>query len=70
MISKIIWNARGIKTQGAMERIQSLKVIHYLSMFAILESFTKCSKLQNCKDQLSMDQAIGNSNGKIWLFWN
>lgn len=35
-----------------------------------MEPFVDSSNVMNFKNQLSMDNAIANSNGKIWLFWN
>lgn len=71
MISTITWNAypRGINTQGVMERLNKLKNIHHLSMITILEPFSDISQLHNFKNQLAMDKAISNPNGKIWIFW-
>ncbi|XP_070046797.1 uncharacterized protein [Nicotiana tomentosiformis] len=39
MISTIKWNARGIKTKGAIERLKTLKQLHKLSLIAVLEPF-------------------------------
>lgn len=38
-------------------------------MVVMLEPFTDNSKLHYCKNNLAMDQATCNSNGKIWVFW-
>lgn len=70
MINIIIWIARSINTQGAMERIQSLKIIHQITMIVILEYFSANSQLQNCRVQLGMEKTMCNNNGKIWVFWN
>lgn len=70
MINTIIWNTRGINTQGAMERIQSLKIIHQLAMIVILEPYSTNSQLQHCRIQLGMEKVMCNRNGKIWVFWN
>ncbi|KAK6780088.1 hypothetical protein RDI58_022272 [Solanum bulbocastanum] len=70
MISTIIWNARGINTQGVIERLKNLKIIHQVSIIAVLEPFSDTAQLNTFKSMLAMDQAISNSNGKIWLFWN
>ncbi|KAK6786204.1 hypothetical protein RDI58_014729 [Solanum bulbocastanum] len=69
MISTIIWNARGINTQGVIERLKNLKNIHYVSMIAILEPFSDNAHINMVKSMLSMDHAASNPNGKIWLFW-
>lgn len=39
MIKIICSNARSIKTDGALERLQNLKKIHNMSVIAILEPF-------------------------------
>ncbi|KAK4707460.1 hypothetical protein R3W88_033007 [Solanum pinnatisectum] len=39
-------------------------------MIAVLEPFSDTAQLNTFKSMLAMDQAISNSNGKIWLFWN
>jgi len=39
MINVICWNARSINTKGALERLQTLKKMHHLSIIAILEPF-------------------------------
>ncbi|XP_055826362.1 uncharacterized protein LOC129894731 [Solanum dulcamara] len=70
MSSILSWNVRGINTQGVMERLQSLKSIHQISLFAILEPFSDSSQIHQFRNQLNMDNAISNPNGKIWLFWN
>jgi len=70
MISTIIWNARGINTQGATERLKNLKNIHQISMIAVLEPFSDKSQINMFKSMLAMDHATSNINGKIWLFWN
>lgn len=67
MISSLVWNVRGINTQGVMERIKSFKTIHHLSFVAILEPFSDSSKLQNFRIQLNMDFLVCNSNNNIWL---
>ena len=38
--------------------------------FTILEPFSHTAHIQNFKVQLSMDNAISNYNGKIWVFWS
>ncbi|KAG5568244.1 hypothetical protein H5410_064739 [Solanum commersonii] len=70
MISTIIWNIRGINTQGVLERIKMLKRMHQLSIIAILEPFSDAIQIQSFKNQLAMEHAVSNRNGKIWLFWN
>jgi len=70
MISTLIWNVRGINTQGVLERLKMLKKMHQLSIIAILEPFLDKTHVQSFKNQLAMDQAVSNCNGKIWLFWN
>ncbi|KAG5606078.1 hypothetical protein H5410_027570 [Solanum commersonii] len=69
MISTIVWNARGINTQGVIERLKNLKNIHHVSMIAILEPFSDNNNINMFKSMLSMDNATSNTNGKIWLFW-
>ncbi|KAH0709402.1 hypothetical protein KY284_010829 [Solanum tuberosum] len=63
-------NTRSINSQGSLERLQTLKKMHNLSMIAILEPFSDNSHINTCKIQLNMEQAYCNNNGKIWLFWN
>ncbi|OIS97414.1 hypothetical protein A4A49_04315 [Nicotiana attenuata] len=67
MISKIIWNARGIRTSGAIERLKLLKQIHKLSFISVLEPFLD---INTFKIQLSMHQVDPNVNDKIWVFWD
>ncbi|KAK6791450.1 hypothetical protein RDI58_010531 [Solanum bulbocastanum] len=69
MISTIIWNVRGINTQGVIERLRNLKIIHQVSMIAVLEPFSDSAQLNTFKSMLAMDNAVSNINGKIWLFW-
>ncbi|KAG5599223.1 hypothetical protein H5410_030593 [Solanum commersonii] len=69
MISTIVWNARGINTQGVIERLKNFKNIHHVSMIAVLEPFSDNNNINMFKSMLSMDNATSNSNGKIWLFW-
>jgi len=64
------WNARSINTQGSLERIQTLKKLHQLSMIAILKPFADTSQLNIVRIQIQMDHAVSNPNGKIWLFWS
>ena len=70
MISTIIWNVRGINTQGVLERLKVLRKMHQLSIIAILEPFFDNVNIQNFKVQLNMDNVISNCNSKIWVFWN
>ncbi|XP_055802719.1 uncharacterized protein LOC129871761 [Solanum dulcamara] len=53
-----------------MERLKSLKSIHQIPIIAILEPFSDSIQIQYFRNQLNMDHAISNPNGKIWLFWN
>ncbi|WMV32840.1 hypothetical protein MTR67_026225 [Solanum verrucosum] len=46
-----------------------LKKMHKFSIIAVLEPFSDSIHVQNFKHQLSMEQAVSNCNGKIWLFW-
>ena len=59
---------RGINTQGVLERLKMLKKLHHLSVIAILEPFSDSVHIQSFKVQLSMENAISNCNGKIWVF--
>ena len=61
---------RGINTQGMLERLKILRKLHHLSVITILEPFSDSVHIQNFKVQLSMDNAISNCNGKIWVFWS
>lgn len=70
MISVITWNARGINTQGVIERLKSIKSIYQLFMIAILEPFSNSSHIDSFKQHLTMDEATSNINGKICPFWN
>ena len=70
MISTIIWNVRGINTQGVMERLKMLRKMNHISVIAILEPFSDRVNIQSFKVQLNMDNATSNSNSKIWVFWN
>ena len=70
MISTIIWNVRGINTQGVLERLKMLRKMHHLSIIAILEPFSDNVNIQSFKVQLNMDNATSNCNSKIWVFWN
>ncbi|XP_075103760.1 uncharacterized protein LOC142178328 [Nicotiana tabacum] len=74
MISTIIWNDRGIRSSGAIERLKKLKQIHKLSFIALLEPFRDNLHidfyLNYFRIQLSMNQATANINNKIWLFWD
>ncbi|KAH0639245.1 hypothetical protein KY290_036523 [Solanum tuberosum] len=69
-ICTLIWNIRGINTQGVMERLKMLKKMHHISFTAILEPFSDSTQVQLFRHQLAMDHAMSNCNGKIWLFWN
>ncbi|WMV30192.1 hypothetical protein MTR67_023577 [Solanum verrucosum] len=70
MMKAICWNASGINTKRALERLQTLKKAHNLSIIAIVEPFADQSHIAIVKLQLQMDQAVSNPNGKIWLFWS
>jgi len=70
MIKAICWNARSINTKGSLERLQTLKKLHHLSIIAILEPFADNSQIDKVRIHLQMDQAASNPNGKIWLFWS
>ncbi|KAG5567974.1 hypothetical protein H5410_065010 [Solanum commersonii] len=61
---------RSINTKGALERLQTLKKTHNLSIIAILEPFADQSHIATVKLQLQMDQAVSNPNGKFWFFWS
>jgi len=69
MITTLCWNARSINTQGSLERIQTLKKMHNLTMIVILEPFADSSQINSYRIQLNMDKAHSNPNAKIWLFW-
>ena len=53
-----------------MERIKIFKKKQYLDIIAILQPFAYSGYVMNFKNQLVMDNAITNCNGKIWLFLN
>ncbi|KAG5606113.1 hypothetical protein H5410_027605 [Solanum commersonii] len=55
---------------GSLERVQTLKKLHNISMISILEPFADQLYINSYIIQLSMDQACSNQNGKIWIFWN
>lgn len=65
MISKIIWNVKGINTQGVMEIIKMLKKMHQLDIIFILETIEDTCNVMNLKNQLTMDNAVTNCNGKF-----
>ena len=44
--------------------------MHPSDIIAILETFAYSCNVMNFKNQLAMDNAITNCNGKIWLFLN
>ncbi|WMV45640.1 hypothetical protein MTR67_039025 [Solanum verrucosum] len=64
----ICLNARRINTKGSLERLQTIKKLHQLSIIAILEPFGNNSHINTVRSQLQMDYAVSNDNGKIWLF--
>jgi len=66
MITTLCWNARSINTQGSLERVQTLKKLHNISMIVILEPFADQVYINSYRIELSMDQACSNQNGKIW----
>jgi len=70
MISILIWNVRGINTQGVLERLKMLKKMYQLSIIAILEPFSDITHVHNFKNHLATDHPVSNCNGKIWLFLN
>ncbi|WMV32834.1 hypothetical protein MTR67_026219 [Solanum verrucosum] len=66
----LCWNARSINSQGSLERLQTLKKLHNITLIAILEPFADNVQINTYKSQLNMDQVHYNNNGKIWIFWN
>lgn len=68
MIKSLIWNIRGIKSQGAFDRLMQLKRAHNLIFIAVMEPFCRRSKLDRFRRRLGFDFAHANSNNKIWLF--
>ncbi|WMV30180.1 hypothetical protein MTR67_023565 [Solanum verrucosum] len=44
--------------------------MHQLSIIAILEPFSDTTHIQDFKNQLAMEHARSNCNGKIWIFWD
>ncbi|XP_015068710.1 uncharacterized protein LOC107013272 [Solanum pennellii] len=61
---------KSINTKSSLERIQTLRKLHHLSLIVILEPFANNNQLNIVRMQLQMDHAISNSNGKIWLLWS
>ncbi|KAG5576485.1 hypothetical protein H5410_056619 [Solanum commersonii] len=61
---------RSINTKGSLERLKTLKKLHYLSIISLLEPFADISHIDMVRIQLQMDHAVSNPNGKIWLFWS
>lgn len=53
-----------------MERIKRLKKMHQLAIITIQDPFAYSGTVMNFKNQLDMDNAVPNCNGKIRLFWN
>lgn len=51
-----------------LERLQSLKNIHHLSMIAILKPFIYNYQIKYVKIQPHMDHETSNLNGKICIF--
>lgn len=70
MISTIIWNVRGINTQGVMEGIKKFKNIYHLAIISIVDPFVDSSNVMSFNNKQAMKKAIARCNGKIWLFLN
>ena len=47
-----------------------LRKLNHLSVIAIQVLLSNSVHIQSFKVQLSMDNAISNCNGKIWVFWS
>lgn len=60
MFSTFKWNVRGIDTQGVVETLRTLRKMHHLPIFAILEPFSDSMNIQNFKIQPSMKNAVVN----------
>lgn len=70
MLKAICWNARSINTKSSLERLQTLRKMYHLDLIIIIEPFSNNNQINIVRMQLQMDYAIGNLNGKIWLFWS
>ncbi|KAG5606119.1 hypothetical protein H5410_027611 [Solanum commersonii] len=53
------------RSRGSLERIQTLKKLHNITLIEILEPFSDNDHINTYKIQLNMDQAHYNDNGKI-----
>lgn len=70
MIKSIIWNVRGITSQGAFDRLKQLKRRHKLAFMALMEPFSRRSKIDKFKMWLWYQYSYSKCNNKIWLFWD
>lgn len=70
MISAFKLNVTGINTHRVTERLKILRMIHHLSIIAIMEQFSYSVFVQNYKVHLDMENATSNCNGKLRVYWN
>ncbi|XP_070048945.1 uncharacterized protein [Nicotiana tomentosiformis] len=60
----------GVKSKGAFQRLKKLIKRHKVTCIALHEPFVDKTKLNHYRSKLGFPNAIANSNGKIWIFWD
>lgn len=68
MIKELIWNVRGINSQGAFDRLKQMKRNHNIAFMALMEPFCRRAKLDKFKSLLGYQFAHSNCSNKIWIF--
>ncbi|XP_060170400.1 uncharacterized protein LOC132601317 [Lycium barbarum] len=65
----INWNIRGVKSNGASERLDRLVRMHNVSLVILQEPFLPADQLEDYKNIIGFDYAASNKNSKIWFLW-
>lgn len=68
MIKSIFQNVRGIRSQGAFDRLNQFRRRYKLVFMAIAEPFCRRSTINKFTRGLGYHSARSNCNNKIWLF--
>ncbi|XP_019168334.1 PREDICTED: uncharacterized protein LOC109164037 [Ipomoea nil] len=66
----LVWNVRGVASQGSFHRIRVLLRSHSPSILCLLEPFSSPDRLGYFQLRFSFDHSLSSCNNKIWLFWN
>lgn len=70
MINTLSWNIRGVRSQGSLERLKTLKNQHKFPYIFLQEPKVNQKNIEKFKRRLGYPCCFYNCYNKIWIFWS